>query len=265
MDLLCTDATIDLTGSPPPADPPHLNPRDIPPDTKDAYSHQLSDEGFDPAIVKSKTERNISYAVTDTAHQSSNTATAVSTVNGFIKGAGGTPGGGETETEHRATSTTEKGVLRESREKTEAGSGGVGVGRGGGGRGEGGEGGVGVGGAREKGTGGGGIEDLGVPVRTKLARDRLRGGFSVDSIHNHRTTEDTVVDYERRLTELEEELAKVMEEKAALHQDRERVSAQWEGKVRRLEIKLKEQKGEEEAEVRMIPFNIQWMLGTIGA
>ena len=87
-----------------------------------------------------------------------------------------------------------------------------------------------------------GEENAGEVVKmTGRDHDRERDdGFSVNSIQNRRSEEDAARDYEEKLCELRERLGKVTEEKEALRQDRERVSALWEGKVQRLKRRLKE-------------------------
>ena len=146
-----------------------------------------------------------------------------------------------------------------SREKTMAESGGRGVGRGegAGGRGVGrGEGAGGRGVERGEGAGGGGEFNEFAQPRPGQDRDRQNDGFSVDSIHHHRSSEDTLRNYEEQLADLRQQLTKVTEEKDSLRQDRERVSAQWEGKVQRLQRKLKQLQGEGEEEVRLYMLHI---------
>lgn len=214
----------------------------------DTYPRKLISEGFDPATVKSKESYTSASASSGPKVVSGAIAGAASTVeeaqtdkgaygiNISSASAIGAPtsglGGGY------AMNRLESGGDKDGREKSgsqlskkksvaELG-----------GREEG----------RSEGVGG---EDVGEFVRKKPGYDREReDGFSVNSLHNHRSHEDTVHDYEQQLEELRGQLAKVTEEKETLLQDRERVSAQWEGKVSRLKMKLKQQKGEGEGEVR---------------
>ena len=101
------------------------------------------------------------------------------------------------------------------------------------------------------GIGGAGSSSSAGPQKPK--RDGVTVGerreFSVDSLHNRRSNEDTAREMEGVVAELRAQLARVTEEKEALRQDRERVSAQWEGKVHRLRKKLGEEMGEEAVQV----------------
>ena len=248
--------TNDLSGSHSPPSTRTATSRDIVTHTADEYSRQLSDEGFDPAMVKSK-GRQIPY-LPDNSHSSARAEAAVSGANfvsGAIGGAGVNVGGMQTDKSshvhissasaltssvsgdryamNRLESSGDKGGMgknssRISREKALESGGKV------------------------RGKGEGGASKLAESVQPKQERDpdRRKDGFSVDSIHNQRSPEDAMRDYEEQLAYLKEQLAKVTEEKDSLLQDRERVSAQWEGKVRRLKLKLKQQKGEGEGEVR---------------
>lgn len=213
----------------------------------DTYQRKLSSEEFDPATLKSKetytsdssatalsgpkvvsgpiagAASTVEEAQTDKGAYGINISSA-STIGGLtssgyavnqLEGVGDKDGRGRS-----GSQSTKKKMVAES-----------------GGREEG----------RLEGVGG---EDEEESVRMKPGYDREReDGFSVNSIHNRRSLEDTVRDYEQQLEELRDQLAKVTEEKDTLLQDRERVSAQWEGKVRRLKMKLKQQKGEGEGEV----------------
>lgn len=203
----------------------------------ETYPRKLSSEGFDPATVKLtadtssgpevnsstiKGASNVEEAQTDKGAYAINISSA-STI--------GSPTATTGYTMNRLESVGDKdgSGSQVSKKKTVAESGGRVEGR-------------------LEGVGG---EDVEGYVQMKPGYDNERlDGFSVDSIHNHRSQEDVVRDYEQQLEELRGQLAKVMEEKENLQQDRERVSAQWEGKVRRLKMKLKQQKGEGEGEVR---------------
>ena len=99
--------------------------------------------------------------------------------------------------------------------------------------------------------GGGGAFVTGPPMPKKREREEGEGReFSVDSLHNHRSSEDAAVrELEEETKELRARLEMVVKENQGLKQDKERVSAQWEGKVRRLRKKLGEHVGEEALEV----------------
>ena len=62
------------------------------------------------------------------------------------------------------------------------------------------------------------------------------GGFRVGQLQQEK--QDMAVDYERQLLELKEELEVVTSERDDLKQNRERVNATLEGKIRRLEWQL---------------------------
>ena len=99
---------------------------------------------------------------------------------------------------------------------------------------------------------GGGGAFVTVPPMTRK-RERVGGEgreFSVDSLHNHRSSEDAAAsELEEEMKELRARLEVVVKENQGLKQDKERVSAQWEGKVRRLRKKLGENVGGESLEV----------------
>ena len=78
-----------------------------------------------------------------------------------------------------------------------------------------------------------------------------RREFRVESLQNHRSSEEVVRELEEEMEELRAQLVRLTEEKEVLRQDRERVSAQWEGKVRRLRKKLGEEVGAEALEVNV--------------
>ena len=216
----------------------------------DPYSRQLSDEGFVPAIVKAK-GGGISYSP-DNSRSSVATGTTASGAQ-FVSGAIGgrtsstqTPGinaspHGINISSANVLSTT--GVPDTLNRLDSEGD-------------EGGRGRSGSEGFRERshtvgsvGGVGGGRESQ---VRSKSKRDhyRQKEGFSVDSIHNQRSPEDMAREYEQQLAEMREQLEVVTKEKDDLVLSRERVSSQWESKVRRLKRKLQQRQGEEGEEGR---------------
>lgn len=92
--------------------------------------------------------------------------------------------------------------------------------------------------------------DPGPAARTgEGGRNKVRdGGFSVKHLHQER---DDVQGED--LQELKSQLETVTQEKNELLRNQERVNAQWEGRVRRLERQLQAQdKGEKPAEVRQV-------------
>lgn len=96
--------------------------------------------------------------------------------------------------------------------------------------------------------------DINIPLDSSSAvrptegnRNRLGDGFSVK--HLHQEKEGDV--HGDELQGLRSQLEAVTQEKNELHRNQERVNAQWEGRVRRLERQLQAQeKGEKPAEVR---------------
>ena len=73
-------------------------------------------------------------------------------------------------------------------------------------------------------------------------------GFNVSQLQQDR--EELAMGYEQKLLELQEQLETVTKERDSLLENRERVTAQWEGRIRRLEQQLKAyQQGETPAEV----------------
>ena len=76
-----------------------------------------------------------------------------------------------------------------------------------------------------------------------------REGFTVTSIQRRQTQEGKVREYEDQVLELRQQLEAVVKERDALQSNQERVSAQWEGKVRRLQNQLKTLQGDEGEEV----------------
>ena len=221
-------ASNDLSGSPPLSQTAAVSSRDPPASHPDS----LSKEGFLPATVKPKAD-HISYTTPASSAPAASkplaTSLATSPAAGSVAPAASSPAW--TQADMRHDNTPVVGSIHGS-SPSEVSSGytagrredGGGVGR------------RGLGGNR-----GDGVENTNkVSLRQNSGHDRdwQRGGFSVDSIHNRRSgqTED---DYERQLAELREQLAKMGEEKMKLQQDKERVLAQWQGRVRRLEAKLK--------------------------
>ena len=107
----------------------------------------------------------------------------------------------------------------------------------------------------EEGEKGGGAPVTGQTTTKRRGRERERGEgreFSVDSLHNHRSSGDVLREMEEEVEELRAELLKVVGEKESLKQDKERVLALMEGKVRRLRKKLGETVGEEALEVMCV-------------
>ena len=223
----------------------------------DPYSRQLSNEGFDPAIVKAK-GGGISYSP-DNSRSSVATGTSASGAQ-FVSGASG---GGTSSTQMPGINTSPHGINISSANVLSTT--GVPASSGGGGGGdtlnrldsegdEGGRGRSGSEGFRERSHTVGSVGSVGgereSKVRSNSKRDRYRQkeGFSVDSIHNQRSPEDMAREYEQQLAEMREQLEVVTKEKDDLVLSRERVSSQWESKVRRLKRKLQQRQGEEGGE-----------------
>ena len=80
------------------------------------------------------------------------------------------------------------------------------------------------------------------------ARGGGSSGFNVSQLQQDR--EELAMHYEAQLLELQEQLETVTKERDSLLANRERVTAQWEGRIRRLEQQLKAyQEGKTPAEV----------------
>ena len=247
------------------------------------FSRQLSSEGFDPAAVKPK-EGKLLY-MPDNSRTPGTTFSGGQFVSGRVGGAGGGAGGGDFHTAgvniqsktdinitptsfeprilpkttvaastvggtgHYAMNRLDSGEDEGERERWRTvplgGRDGYGAGMKWRQDGEeiGGVGEWGGGGVREGGEG----ELVKAKERHSSSHSRQRDGFSVDSIHHHRSKEDMARDYEQQLVELRQQLEAVTKERDSVLESRERVTAHWEGKIRRLERQLRQHTGEEGA------------------